>query len=320
MSTASLASFLRRHGTGRSGLGGNTSSGGSAQWGGYENGRIPANALCPVPSRPVLLLECNAAVAFDAMNTAFRAAFGQDIGITDGYRSFDEQVACRAEKGSLCADPGTSNHGWAKAVDIGACCGVNTGTGPAFDWLTANAATVRVGPPRVGAARRVETRTVALGIREHLMTWTPTDGTEAISSWLNQGVLFALVLAVATVIGCAVVWAVGSLAGERCGRRPGPGRDRGGARRRLAAGCRIRLSAVDLDHPGTSRSPATPSQYGIADTPDIPGAWQFLDLSERWTANINTVRAKDGLPPFRTDGALTERARTLRQQPSRAGW
>ena len=70
---------------------------------------------------------------------------------------------------------------------------------------------VRVGPPRVGATRRVETRTVALGIREHLMNWTPTDGTEAISSWLNQGVLFALVLAVATVIGCAVVWAVGSL-------------------------------------------------------------------------------------------------------------
>ena len=117
----------------------NTSSGGSAQWGGYENGRIPANALCPVPTEPVLLLECNASVAFDSMNTAFRAAFGQDIGITDGYRSFDQQVACRAEKGSLCADPGTSNHGWAKAVDIGACCGVNTGTGPAFNWLTSNA-------------------------------------------------------------------------------------------------------------------------------------------------------------------------------------
>jgi len=116
-----------------------TSSGGSARWGGYQNGRIPASALCPVPSRPVLLLECTAAAAFDAMNTAFRAVFGQDIGITDGYRSFEEQVACRAEKGNLCADPGTSNHGWAKAVDIGGCCGVNTGTGPAFDWLTANA-------------------------------------------------------------------------------------------------------------------------------------------------------------------------------------
>ena len=116
-----------------------TGGGGSAAWGGYQNGRIPASALCPVASAPSLLLECHAAAAFDQLNVAFRAVLGQDIGITDGYRSYDEQVACRAEKGSLCADPGTSNHGWAKAVDIGACCGVNTGTGAAFDWLTGNA-------------------------------------------------------------------------------------------------------------------------------------------------------------------------------------
>ncbi len=116
-----------------------TGGGGSAEWGGYQNGRIPASALCPVPSAPSLLLECQAAAAFAQLNTAFRAVFGQDIGITDGYRSYDDQVACRAEKGSLCADPGTSNHGWAKAVDIGACCDVNTGSGAAFDWLTANA-------------------------------------------------------------------------------------------------------------------------------------------------------------------------------------
>ncbi len=116
-----------------------TGGGGSAAWGGYENGRIPASALCPVPSAPALLLECHAAAAFDQLNTAFKAVFGQDIGITDGYRSYEEQVACRAEKGSLCADPGTSNHGWAKAVDIGGCCDVNTASGAAFDWLTANA-------------------------------------------------------------------------------------------------------------------------------------------------------------------------------------
>ena len=113
--------------------------GGSAAWGGYQNGRIPGSALCPVPSAPTLQLECGAATAFDQLNTAFKAAIGQNIGITDGYRSYDEQVACRLEKGSLCANPGTSNHGWGKAIDIGACCGVNSGTGPAFDWLTANA-------------------------------------------------------------------------------------------------------------------------------------------------------------------------------------
>ena len=112
---------------------------GPAAWGGYQNGRIPATALCPIPSKPALQLECGAGTAFDQLNTAFRARFGQDIGITDGYRSYDEQVQCRLEKGSLCANPGTSNHGWGKAVDIGGCCGINTGTGPAFDWLTTNA-------------------------------------------------------------------------------------------------------------------------------------------------------------------------------------
>jgi len=70
---------------------------------------------------------------------AFKGAIGQDIGITDGYRSYDEQVQCRLEKGGLCANPGTSNHGWGKAVDVGGCCGINTGTGAAFDWLTTNA-------------------------------------------------------------------------------------------------------------------------------------------------------------------------------------
>jgi len=114
-------------------------AGGWASWAGHQNGRIPSNALCPVPTAPSLQLECGAATAFDQLSTAFEAAIGQNIGITDGYRSYDEQVTCRLEKGSLCANPGTSNHGWGKAVDIGACCGVNSGAGPAFDWLTANA-------------------------------------------------------------------------------------------------------------------------------------------------------------------------------------
>ncbi len=113
--------------------------GGSAAWGGHQNGRILSSALCPVPSAPALQLECGAASAYDQLNTAFKAAIGQDIGITDGYRSYLEQVACRLAKGSLCANPGTSNHGWGKAVDIGGCCAINAGAGPAFDWLTANA-------------------------------------------------------------------------------------------------------------------------------------------------------------------------------------
>lgn len=141
------------------------------------------------------------------------------------------------------------------------------------------------------------------------MTWTPTDGTEAISSWLNQGMLFALVLAVATVIGCAVVWAAGSLTANGAAA----GRGRAGIVVALAAALLLGAGYGYLQWISTTQAPAfagDPVQYGFADTPDIPGAWQFLDLSERWTANINTVRAKDGLPPFRTDGALTEKARS----------
>jgi hypothetical protein len=71
--------------------------------------------------------------------------------------------------GSLRANPGTSNHGWGTAVDIGDCFGVNTVAGPAFDWLTANRESLRLEPPSVGASQRLETRTLALGIRGNPM-------------------------------------------------------------------------------------------------------------------------------------------------------
>ena len=125
---------------------------------------------------PALQLECGAATAFDQLNTAFKAQFGQDIGITDGYRSYDEQVHCRLEKGSLCANPGTSNHGWGKAVDIGGCCGINTGTGAGLRLAHHQRQPLRLEPPRLGPSRRLQTRTLALGIRRHLLnsaSWPP---------------------------------------------------------------------------------------------------------------------------------------------------
>ncbi|MCG2802161.1 MAG: M15 family metallopeptidase, partial [Cellulomonas sp.] len=42
-----------------------------------------------------------------------------DLQVTDSYRSLDAQVTCQQEKGSMCADPGTSNHGLGIAVDLG---------------------------------------------------------------------------------------------------------------------------------------------------------------------------------------------------------
>lgn len=85
---------------------------------GFANGRVPESALCGVSFDPAVRLRCDAAEALDALDAAFAARFGHHLDVTDHYRSYAAQVACRANKGSLCARPGTSNHGMGVAVDI----------------------------------------------------------------------------------------------------------------------------------------------------------------------------------------------------------
>ena len=119
-----------------SGIGGVTAGG----WGGYSNGLIPATALCPL-SAAGQLLRCDAATEWDAMSAAYQAVAGSPICITDSYRSLAVQVRLRAEKPTLAAVPGTSNHGWALAVDM--CEAGRTAMGfttPTYLWLKANAA------------------------------------------------------------------------------------------------------------------------------------------------------------------------------------
>lgn len=104
---------------------------------GYANGRIPASALCSPSFDPSVELRCDAAQALDALDTAYLAAFGTHLDVSDSYRSYAGQVACRRTKGSLCATPGTSNHGTGVAVDLG---GGVEGFGTAqFVWMTTNA-------------------------------------------------------------------------------------------------------------------------------------------------------------------------------------
>ena len=127
------------------------------------------------------------------------------------------------------------------------------------------------------------------------MNWEPTNGTEAISSWLNQGVLFGLVLATAMVIGCAVLWAVGSLAGNG----QAASRGRAGIGLSLAAALLLGAGFAYLQWTSSTQAVAfagDPAQYGINDTPQIPGAWEVIDLSERWTGNINAFRAQQRSP------------------------
>ncbi|NMR21504.1 M15 family metallopeptidase [Cellulomonas fimi] len=106
-------------------------------WGGFENGRIPPEALARIPWAPTQRLEHRAAAALDGLNAAFRATFGVDLTVTDSYRTFDQQVAVRAAKPGLAAVPGTSNHGWAQALDLGG--GINNSGTLNHEWMTLNA-------------------------------------------------------------------------------------------------------------------------------------------------------------------------------------
>lgn len=101
-------------------------------WGGYPNGLIPPAALCTI-SGGAHMLRCDAAQAYEAMSTAFAAAFGRRLCITDSYRTFEAQIRLYAAKPALAAVPGTSNHGWGLAVDL--CGGVQSFGTAEYAWL-----------------------------------------------------------------------------------------------------------------------------------------------------------------------------------------
>ncbi|SEL17208.1 Cell wall-associated hydrolase, NlpC family [Blastococcus sp. DSM 46786] len=107
------------------------------QWGGWSNGRIPAEALCRLGVGRHAL-RCDAAAAYAQLDAAYTAEFGTPLRITDSYRSFGAQVAVAVAKPALAAVPGTSNHGWALAIDLGG--GVHVARTPQWNWMTANAA------------------------------------------------------------------------------------------------------------------------------------------------------------------------------------
>ncbi|MBU2670542.1 M15 family metallopeptidase [Actinoplanes bogorensis] len=87
----------------------------------YGNGKIPANALERVGDTRHKLW----APAADSLNSMIKDAKAQgvDIGITDSYRPYEEQVDLARRKGlysqgGLAAKPGTSEHGWGMATDL----------------------------------------------------------------------------------------------------------------------------------------------------------------------------------------------------------
>ncbi|MGQ4819103.1 hypothetical protein ACQ1ZK_18575, partial [Enterococcus faecium] len=87
-------------------------------WGGWADGHIPAGALCKLAVAGHAL-RCDAAASYAQLDVAYAAEFGTPLRITDSYRPFGAQVAAYYRKPALAAVPGTSNHGWALAIDLG---------------------------------------------------------------------------------------------------------------------------------------------------------------------------------------------------------
>lgn len=101
-----------------------------------SNGRLADSELLKL-SWTGAKLHKQAAPSFERLNAAFRAAFGRSISVTDGYRTYASQVALKAAKGRMAATPGTSNHGWGFATDLGG--GINRFGSPEYEWMMRNA-------------------------------------------------------------------------------------------------------------------------------------------------------------------------------------
>lgn len=71
--------------------------------------------------------------ALSAANAAMKAAGLGTFGITDGWRSYEQQVALKKEKPTLAATPGRSVHGLGLAADLKL-------TSAQFNWLKKNGA------------------------------------------------------------------------------------------------------------------------------------------------------------------------------------
>lgn len=123
------------------------------------NGRLASRDLATIPGttqrvRADLLNQTS------ALRLAFEARFGKALRVTDGYRDYNSQVRVFTARytriplpgrptkiwngvrywqkpwTAMAATPGTSNHGWGTALDLGS--GVNSGGSAEHNWMLAN--------------------------------------------------------------------------------------------------------------------------------------------------------------------------------------
>ncbi|GAB2488189.1 hypothetical protein GCM10027063_32070 [Promicromonospora xylanilytica] len=106
-----------------------------------SNGRLDLDSLCKVgvgPEGQDQYLRCDATEAWKKLGKEFEAEFGKPLRVEYGYRPYDWQLQALDEFGAgQVAAPGTSNHGWALAIDVPTDDGFRFGQ-PEFEWLAAN--------------------------------------------------------------------------------------------------------------------------------------------------------------------------------------
>jgi hypothetical protein len=106
-----------------------------------SNGRLAPKKLCKVgvgPEGQNQYLRCDAAEDWKKLAAEFEAEFGKPLRVEYGYRPYDWQLQALDEFGAgQVAEPGTSNHGWAAAVDVPVDDGFRFGQ-PEYEWLAAN--------------------------------------------------------------------------------------------------------------------------------------------------------------------------------------
>lgn len=100
----------------------------SLAWGGHRNGQIPVSALAPIglgqlpggmQYRKQQYLHHTAALAWQALVRAVYAETGVRLRVTEGYRDYALQLHYwQTLPFPQAAFPGTSSHGWARAVDM----------------------------------------------------------------------------------------------------------------------------------------------------------------------------------------------------------
>lgn len=103
----------------------------------FANGRVPDRVLCALPGGSGEQLRADAAVAFVGLAQGYQQAMGKPICLTDGYRTLGEQEQLARTKPRLAARPGTSEHGWGVAVDLG--CGIQSFRTAEHSWMVQNA-------------------------------------------------------------------------------------------------------------------------------------------------------------------------------------